>query len=150
MHFDGETCAKPGERLTCSHPDRDNLDERAQTWSAIFPGMGQESGRRPKFEADSRDSRAPGSEEDHRAFNSTVGDAIRRGRQAFGWTQAQLANASGLSPNYVARLERGELGPSLFVASRICEALKIDLEVLLGTGGGGGAKRTTTRSKRAG
>jgi len=42
-----------------------------------------------------------------------------------------LAEQAGLSPNYVARLERGELGPSLFVANRICGALTIQLEVLV-------------------
>ena len=48
----------------------------------------------------------------------------------------QLAEAAGLSPNYVARLERGELGPSLFVANQICEALDIDVEALLSPSGG--------------
>jgi len=38
---------------------------------------------------------------------------------------------AGLSPNYVARLERGELGPSLFVANQLCEALGIDVDALL-------------------
>lgn len=48
-----------------------------------------------------------------------------------GWTQARLAEVAGLSPNYVARLERGELGPSLFVANQLCEALGIDVDTLL-------------------
>lgn len=111
--------------------------------------MRQDSGRRPKFDPEARDSRGPGSEEDHRSFNVTVGEAIRRGRQAFGWTQAQLANEAGLSPNYIARLERGELGPSLFVASRICQALQIDLTTLLG-GSPASGKKTTTRRRSAG
>jgi transcriptional regulator with XRE-family HTH domain len=50
-----------------------------------------------------------------------------------GWTQAQLADEAGFSPNYIARLERGELGPSLFVAARLCEVLGIDLTGLLAT-----------------
>ena len=64
-------------------------------------------------------------------FASGVGDAVRRARQTHGWTQAQLAEAAGLSPNYVARLERGELGPSLFVAHQLCDALGIDVDALL-------------------
>ncbi len=60
-----------------------------------------------------------------------VGEAVRRARQALGWTQAQLAEAAGFSPNYIARLERGELGPSLFVASQLCDALRIDVSALL-------------------
>lgn len=63
-----------------------------------------------------------------------MGEAIRRSRQEHGWTQAFLAEQAGLSPNYIARLERGELGPSLFVANRICGALSIELEVLVTPG----------------
>jgi transcriptional regulator with XRE-family HTH domain len=42
----------------------------------------------------------------------------------------ELAEAAGLSPNYIARLERGELGPSFFVAQQIAQALEISLETL--------------------
>jgi len=69
-----------------------------------------------------------GSEE----FASTVGERIRVARQQKGWTQVELADASELSSNYVARLERGELGASLFVASRIADALGISLDRLVG------------------
>jgi len=68
---------------------------------------------------------------DPKAFASGVGEAVRNARQAQGWTQAELAERSGLSANYVARLERGELGASLFVAHRLCDALGIDVSVLL-------------------
>jgi len=68
---------------------------------------------------------------DPEEFTATVGESIRAARQERGWTQVELAQASGLSPNYVARLERGELGPSLFVAHQICEALEMDLDALL-------------------
>jgi transcriptional regulator with XRE-family HTH domain len=67
---------------------------------------------------------------DPEAFTHTVGEAIRRARQQHGWTQVELADASGLSSNYVARLERGEVGPSLFVAQKLCEALDTDLDSL--------------------
>jgi len=60
-----------------------------------------------------------------------VGEAVRRARQLRGWTQAQLAERSRLSSNYVARLERGELGPSLLVANQLCEALEIEVGSLL-------------------
>lgn len=83
-------------------------------------------------------------QDEHRAFNTTVGEAIRRARQEHGWTQAFLAEQAGLSPNYVARLERGELGPSLFVASRICEALTIEIDSLVATPSGA---QTQTRAK---
>jgi transcriptional regulator with XRE-family HTH domain len=75
--------------------------------------------------------RPPRAIDDPKTFSSAVGESIRRERQARGWTQVQLAKAAGLSPNYVARLERGELGPSLFVANQICDALEIDVDTLL-------------------
>ncbi|MBX3199890.1 MAG: helix-turn-helix transcriptional regulator [Labilithrix sp.] len=88
-------------------------------------------------------------QDEHRSFNVTVGEAIRRSRQEHGWTQAFLAEQAGLSPNYIARLERGELGPSLFVANRICGALAIDLEVLVTPGTGTVPARKTTTKRRA-
>ena len=107
--------------------------------------MGQESGKRPKLDADGR---APDQAQDeHQAFNTVVGEGIRRARQEHGWTQAFLADQAKLSPNYIARLERGELGPSLFVANRICEALDIPLEDLVGPPVGGTARKTGTRRR---
>jgi len=108
--------------------------------------MGQETGRRPKFDPDQR---ADAAQEEHRTFNVPVGEAIRRARQEHGWTQAVLAEQAGLSPNYIARLERGELGPSLFVANRICEALEMDLDGLVGPSGTG-TRRTGKRRTLAG
>lgn len=64
------------------------------------------------------------------AFTHAVGEAIRRARQERGWTQVELAEKADLSSNYVARLERGEVGPSLFVAQKLCEALDTDLDAL--------------------
>jgi ribosome-binding protein aMBF1 (putative translation factor) len=106
-----------------------------------------ESARR-KVETDPPPTARPEGQDEHRAFNVMVGEAIRRSRQEHGWTQAFLAEQSGLSPNYIARLERGELGPSLFVAHRICTALAIDLEVLVTPSAGSPApKRSTTRRR---
>ncbi len=92
--------------------------------------------------------RAPDGPDEHRSFNVTVGEAIRRARQEHGWTQAFLAEQSGLSPNYIARLERGELGPSLFVANRICAALSIDLEELVTPNPAGGPIKRISGAKR--
>ncbi len=80
----------------------------------------------------------------------TVGEAIRRSRQEHSWTQAFLAEQAGLSPNYIARLERGELGPSLFVANRICMALEINLEVLVTPAGAATppTRKTSTTRRR--
>jgi transcriptional regulator with XRE-family HTH domain len=90
--------------------------------------------------------RPDGAADEHRAFNTIVGEAIRRARQEHGWTQAFLAEQAGLSPNYIARLERGELGPSLFVATRITEALSMSLDDLVGPSGFA-ARRTGTKRR---
>ena len=74
---------------------------------------------------------APRAAEDPHSFAVAVGERVRHARQARGWTQVQLAEAAGLSPNYVARLERGELGPSFFVANQLCDSLQIDVNELL-------------------
>ena len=92
--------------------------------------MAEQSGRRQKFEPGRRISEAP--PDDPGEFATTVGDSIRRMRQERGWTQVELATKSGLSANYVARLERGELSPSFFVACRIAEAFDVALELMLG------------------
>jgi len=113
--------------------------------------VGQESVRKPKPETDPPPAPRPEPQEEHRSFNTIVGEAIRRSRQEHGWTQAFLAEQSGLSPNYIARLERGELGPSLFVAHRICSALGVDLAFLVTPGTGSPQpKRTTTRRRAVG
>jgi transcriptional regulator with XRE-family HTH domain len=68
---------------------------------------------------------------DEKTFAAIVGEGVRRHRQALGWTQVQLAEGAGLSPNYVARLERGELGPSFFVAHQLARTLRIHVGELL-------------------
>jgi|HubBroStandDraft_1064217.scaffolds.fasta_scaffold565252_2 transcriptional regulator with XRE-family HTH domain len=85
--------------------------------------------------------------DDPHTFAVAVGEGVRRARQANGWTQVELAEAAGLSPNYVARLERGELGPSFYVANLLCETLEIDLNELLG---GEVAPARTTRRRLIG
>ena len=109
--------------------------------------MAQESGRRQKFDLEARGPDA--AQDEHQVFNTVVGEGIRRARQEHGWTQAFLADQARLSPNYVARLERGELGPSLFVANRICEALSIPLEDLLGPPSGAAGRKTTAKRRAA-
>ena len=65
-------------------------------------------------------------------FNKAVGEVLRNSRQQRGWTQVLVAERAGLSPNYVARLERGELCPSLFVAVKLSSALSIKLSNIVG------------------
>ena len=108
--------------------------------------MAHESGKRPKFDPDALSEGL----NEHQIFNSIVGDAIRKARQEHGWTQASLADQARLSPNYIARLERGELGPSLFVANRICDALGIPLEDLVKPNAAGPGRKMTTKRRAVG
>lgn len=64
------------------------------------------------------------------AFNAKVGARVRAERKARGWSQEALAGAAGLSPNYVALVERGDRGMGLATAKRMAEALGVRLEVL--------------------
>lgn len=84
------------------------------------------TGRRRK--ADVAETEAPSHEE----FNAAVGEAIRRERLARGWTQVELADQIGISSNHVARLERGEVGPTFYLMHRIGGLLGIDLTTLTG------------------
>jgi ribosome-binding protein aMBF1 (putative translation factor) len=102
--------------------------------------VSSQTGRRLKTEAG-------WASEDSGDFATSVGERIRVARQHKGWTQVELADASGLSSNYVARLERGELGASLFVAMRIADALGITLDGLAQSPAP--AAKTTTK-RRAG
>jgi len=51
-------------------------------------------------------------------------------------TQAELAHASGVGANYVPRLERGEMVPSVEAAWRIARALGVSLDSLCGRASG--------------
>jgi transcriptional regulator with XRE-family HTH domain len=59
------------------------------------------------------------------------GETLRRFRTDRGWSQERLAEAAGITLNYVGNLERGEQGPSLNVLLRLSRALEIDFTILL-------------------
>ncbi len=105
----------------------------------------EKSGRRPRM--------ANGEELSSEEFAARFGEGIRAARQARGWTQVQLAEAAGLSSNYVARLERGELSASLFVAHQLCTALDSDVVAIMTLSRSGllvGARATRTRIAKSG
>jgi len=70
------------------------------------------------------DPEGPG---DAKEFAAGVGEAVRRARQSHGWTQAELAERAGTSQPSIARLERGQVSPTVMTLDRIARALGTDL-----------------------
>jgi len=64
-------------------------------------------------------------------FVERVGAALRAHRLARGLTQAALAEQAKLTANFLARVERGELGLSLYVADRLARVLGCELPALV-------------------
>lgn len=63
--------------------------------------------------------------------NLTLGEKIRRYREARGWNQKELADNAGVSAATVSKAERGEYTPSPDKLRKIADALGIKLEELI-------------------
>lgn len=76
----------------------------------------------------------PARRDDRRKAPEAVlfGKILREFRTERGWSQERLAEAAGITLNYVGNLERGEQGPSLHTLIRLARALDLDLPVLVG------------------
>lgn len=68
-------------------------------------------------------------------FAQQLGRRMRRARIERGITQAELALSAGVGANYIPRLERGEMVPSVEAAWRIARALGVSLDALCGRSG---------------
>ena len=60
-----------------------------------------------------------------------IGDRIRKARLALGLTQEALAEIGNLHVSYIGGIERGLREPSLRVLVKLCEALDLQLHILL-------------------
>ena len=70
------------------------------------------------------------------------GNAVRRFRREVGLTQAQLAEATGVTRQTVVAIEAGDYAPSVYLALRIAGRLDTTVETLFGgTAGAGGRPR---------
>jgi transcriptional regulator with XRE-family HTH domain len=58
-----------------------------------------------------------------------LGKAVRELREHHGWSQAQLAQAAGMTLSAVARFEAGGPVPTLPVLERLAHALDVQLTV---------------------
>ncbi|MFA6963865.1 MAG: helix-turn-helix transcriptional regulator [Patescibacteria group bacterium] len=54
-----------------------------------------------------------------------LGNKFRKARESANLTQAEVAEVVGVTVNYYARLERGEVKPSLDILAKIMKLLKI-------------------------
>lgn len=54
-----------------------------------------------------------------------IGDKIKEIREKAKLTQAQVAQKARIHCNYFARLERGEVNPSVEIVQNIAKALKV-------------------------
>lgn len=58
-----------------------------------------------------------------------LGRSVRELRERRGWSQTQLATASGMTQSAVARFEAGGTVPTLVVLERLAAALNVGLRV---------------------
>ena len=65
-------------------------------------------------------------------FAQQLGRRMRRARIERGITQTELALSAKVGANYIPRLERGEMVPSVEAAYRVAKALGISLDELCG------------------
>ena len=81
--------------------------------------------------SDLRDRRMtePGAADEYEATRLAyqLGRAVRELRERHDWSQAQLANAAGMTQSAVARFEAGGTVPTLPVLERLAHALDVEL-----------------------
>ena len=63
--------------------------------------------------------------------NSDLGNILKENRLIEGFTQTELARASGLSKSYISRIERGVAFPTPQSLSQIAKPLALDKRDLL-------------------
>ena len=60
-----------------------------------------------------------------------IANNLKKARLKRGLTQSELADKSGISTNYYARVERAEVSPSLDIFERLIKALKVTSSEIL-------------------
>lgn len=63
-----------------------------------------------------------------------TGNIITALRKEKDWSQADLANKSGVSREMIGKYERGEAVPSIEAAKKIADAFEVSLDYLVGEG----------------
>lgn len=66
-----------------------------------------------------------------KVFNEIFAEKLKRLRKARGMTLQQLSDATGISPSYISRMERGEKQcPSFPILTSLASALNVDVLTL--------------------
>jgi transcriptional regulator with XRE-family HTH domain len=60
-----------------------------------------------------------------------LGRNTARIRKGQGLSQEQLAEAAGVSQQYLSGIERGSRNPTLIILKRLADALKVDIGTLI-------------------
>ena len=63
---------------------------------------------------------------DAKTLKSKFGRRVRALRHLRDWTQEELAEITGLSPEYIGDIERGQASPSFTVLARLASALDVE------------------------
>lgn len=75
--------------------------------------------------------RAPESDSRGEPLGARFGVAIRRFREARGWSQERLAGRADLNRSYMGEIERATAMPSLATAAKLAHALDMPLSELI-------------------
>ena len=67
----------------------------------------------------------------HKELYIEIGERIKSSRENAGITQEKLADALGVSSQFVSDVERGVSGPSLYTIICICKQLHVSSDYLL-------------------
>lgn len=103
----------------------------SKTTFPVTPEQSSTSRRGPR----AKESGPPRSKrEAKQRLSKVLGDEAREARQKLGLTQADVAERIGVATEVYGRLERGLLMPSVPTLRRLCVALRLPADSLLGLG----------------
>lgn len=60
-----------------------------------------------------------------------IAENLRKARLGAGFTQLELAKKSGLSTNYISRIERADVSPTVETLEKLAKALKLNSSDIL-------------------
>ncbi|RXH15307.1 helix-turn-helix domain-containing protein [Bradyrhizobium guangzhouense] len=70
-------------------------------------------------------------EEEQALHRRHIGAQVKGAREARGYTEAQIANLVGISPDFVTRAERGEISIPLHQLTHMADLFLVDLDSLV-------------------